>query len=279
MPTRERKEWHLQGRVAADELRLALGLGTEAITDLWAFIDAQPDVDLAFHDFGNDADGLYRWNGRRGLIVINRRVHTFGRKRFTAAHELGHHVLHRDGELTEIFDANVYDDGGERKEVEANAFAAYFLAPDAAMKAAFPGRRPAQITVEDVVDLMIRYGLSFRTAAFRLHNAGRIQARDRDRLLQEAAGEIEWTLQAKSHGEDPIRATELPPRYLYEVLRSYRRGVIDAGRLGELLLTSPEEAVEQARRHAPAEREPPADEDLGGLGDMLRDAIKDTRPT
>jgi Zn-dependent peptidase ImmA (M78 family) len=264
------------GALAADELRLERGLRSEPITDLWGLIDETPDLRLAFHDFGTDADGLYRWSGRTGLIVVNSREQHFGRKRFTAAHELGHHVMHRGATVKEIVDQDVFASGRGAEEVEANAFAAYLLAPTAAMRAAFGDTPTAEISVSDVVDMMIRFGISFTVAVNRLHNAERISARDRDRLKEESAGEILWTLSAKGKGEEPVRSPELPPDYLYEILRSYRSGLIDDQRLGELLLLTTDEAIAAVQAFAPAE-DGPREDDLGDLGKMMRDALTDTQ--
>ncbi len=69
-------------------------------------------------------------------IVINAQ-HSYVRRRFTAAHEVGHYVLHRRmHENTEVFiDHTVYfrknnlDDVDHQIELEANSFAAGLLMP------------------------------------------------------------------------------------------------------------------------------------------------------
>jgi Zn-dependent peptidase ImmA (M78 family) len=59
------------------------------------------------------------------LVVINS-SHSSGRKRFTAAHELGHIVLHPDSDEV---DYRISSSASEPKEVEANRFAAEILMP------------------------------------------------------------------------------------------------------------------------------------------------------
>lgn len=54
------------------------------------------------------------------LVIINN-SHSSGRKRFTAAHELGHIVLHPDSDEV---DYRISFSASEPKEVEANRFAA-----------------------------------------------------------------------------------------------------------------------------------------------------------
>jgi len=72
------------------------------------------------------------------------------RKRFSIAHELGHHFLHLagDGEIVtkrvDLFRESIkpeYEaDEGKRKEVEANQFAAALLMPEVLLKEAWQGR-------------------------------------------------------------------------------------------------------------------------------------------
>lgn len=89
-------------------------------------------------DLNLDTDGLCIIKDGQTTIVVNGR-HPKNRKRFTAAHELGHHFLHADagsvfvdvsGKLTRQFARNVLSSQGtDVQEVEANAFAAELLMP------------------------------------------------------------------------------------------------------------------------------------------------------
>jgi Zn-dependent peptidase ImmA (M78 family) len=79
----------------------------------------------------NGKDGEIVSFGRRSVITINSSIRPLTRKRFAAAHELGHFEMHRD--LTKIF----LDTNSEMSnwceqaglEREANEFAAEFLMP------------------------------------------------------------------------------------------------------------------------------------------------------
>lgn len=64
---------------------------------------------------------------QKKLVVINN-SHSSGRKRFTAAHELGHIVLH-PGENEIDFRLTFSDHGANSKETEAHRFAAEILMP------------------------------------------------------------------------------------------------------------------------------------------------------
>lgn len=73
------------------------------------------------------------------IIVVNSSHHS-NRQRFTIAHELGHHILHRSYLVDNVHvDKVIYrnhksSDGVHLKEIEANAFAAELLMPAAKVK-------------------------------------------------------------------------------------------------------------------------------------------------
>jgi Zn-dependent peptidase ImmA (M78 family) len=79
--------------------------------------------------------GLLAKRGNHVTILINQSDSPF-RKRFTIAHELGHHFLHLegDGEILDneedLFRTEEHDDDDDRRrEVQANQFAAALLMP------------------------------------------------------------------------------------------------------------------------------------------------------
>lgn len=78
--------------------------------------------------------------GANGAVVVVNAAHHPFRRRFTIAHECGHHVLH--GLEMHIDSAKFRDErsatGEDRDEVEANAFAAELLMPEEAVRARVP---------------------------------------------------------------------------------------------------------------------------------------------
>lgn len=232
------------GACEAGRLRLESGIGNEPIVDLWAFI-RDHGVDLAFHGFGeNGPDGVYRYDGSHALIVVNVDRQPIARQRFTAAHELGHHVIHRTiGQPMRAVDADITaPTGASSQESEAHAFAAYLLAPDAAMKSAFPGVSGKDITVENVVDLAHRFGIAVKPTIYRLHNAERIQAADRDRLIESCAGQVQRLRVQKGYDLEELRAAPLPQAFVTAVASLYENHVVDIERAAQLLRTDVEQA-------------------------------------
>jgi Zn-dependent peptidase ImmA (M78 family) len=91
-------------------------------------------IELRSADLGNDASGVLVRDGRSLVIGVNRK-HARARQRFTAAHELGHALLH-EGEPVHYdvtFRVNLRSElssqGVDVEEMEANHFAASILMP------------------------------------------------------------------------------------------------------------------------------------------------------
>ena len=90
----------------------------------------------------NGTSGLIARRGKQVLVLVEQSDPPY-RKRFTIAHELGHHFLHlsSDGEIVDreadlLREAGIADhvDPRIRREIEANQFAAALLMPAALVK-------------------------------------------------------------------------------------------------------------------------------------------------
>ena len=128
---------------------------------------------LMYPELGTDASGVLVRNN--GVVVIGvNRAHSKTRQRFTAAHELGHALLHGDTDIHHDagFQVNFRSDlsskGTDAMEIEANHFAACLLMPREFLEAdpdAF------LVDVEDstaVASLARIYGVSAHAMSLRL---------------------------------------------------------------------------------------------------------------
>lgn len=105
-------------------------------------------------DFGTPRiDGLSQWVGDHPVILINREAPT-DRKRLTIGHELGHLVMHSV-------------EPHEDMEGQANAFAAEFLMPEAAIRAEL-----RRIDLGTLVDLKRVWGVSMQALFERAYRLG-----------------------------------------------------------------------------------------------------------
>jgi Zn-dependent peptidase ImmA (M78 family) len=225
------------GERAAQALRFEMGLGHGPI-DIYDVVSRR-GVSVVFRDLEGD-DGRYVFHNGQALMIVTTACGEATRQRFTAAHELGHHELHRfsgDSETpTYLVDHNIFAKG-ERRETEANAFAATLLLPTEALRAEFPGR--PKVELEDVVTLMQRYRVSLEVTVNRLNNAKIISAARRQALLDEGWGRVR-----ELRGEEQPRKDQAIPAALEESLRRlYLAGLVGPERLSAALGLADEEVV------------------------------------
>lgn len=118
--------------------------------------------------FKDGIEGAYTRSEGQALAVVNS-LTEYVRQRFTAAHELGHHVLYREGESPASFsdidlDAPVSEPLDE--ETDADAFAAAFLMPrDLVVKVSAPFEEEER----RVIAVMAAFEVSRKSAARRCH--------------------------------------------------------------------------------------------------------------
>jgi len=155
---------------AAGEIRKLLGLGAkEPIRDICGLLEGAGIKFLRTGVASNDFFGLSVAAGDGGpAIVVNtwQRI-SVERWIFTAAHELGHLVLHR-----EDFDPDENLESKD-KEAEANLFAAHFLMPEGAFFAEW--NDTAGLALFDRVLKVKRiFRVSYRTVLYRLQEHGTV---------------------------------------------------------------------------------------------------------
>lgn len=174
-----------QGLELAEMTRRELDLGSDALGDLAAIIEAHFAVDVALSPLGTEADGLCVHAGSAALILAST-DYSDGHLRFTLAHELGHHLLGDPrGVIEENEHAMFADDAIEWR---ANAFAGHLLMPERGVRAVLDwlGEPGAGVTERAVVALMEHFGVSRQALLYQLNlldllsfDAGQQMQRDR----------------------------------------------------------------------------------------------------
>ncbi len=173
-------------------------------------------------------DGAYACRGNRCVILLNSAQYQ-PRIHFTAAHELGHHVLGHGSRL----DLDIYS-SPQQPEKDANAFAAQFLMPAASLKASTP-IKGADGT--KVLRLAIKFGVSYEAMANRLNNVGVISKLQRQELLADRWQALTQDVRDRRPGQE----RRLPVEYTERALRAYCEYRISLDRLAEILEETREE--------------------------------------
>lgn len=154
----------LDPHTAAAELREAWAVGPGPVSHLVRLIESKGIV-VIFSTLGNDQvtstiDAFSTAQTLRPVIVLTPdRADDVYRHRFTAAHELGHLVMHAD---------EVQRDGSIEKE--ADRFAAEFLMPTDEVQDDLPGR----LDWKQLNSLSHKWGVSMASLVYRSRELGQI---------------------------------------------------------------------------------------------------------
>lgn len=156
---------------AAQELRRQWGLGDGPVTHLVRRMEAHGIVVILPTEADAAAATVDAFSSRsaRPLVVLTRnRANDVYRHRFTAAHELGHLVLHGDAT------------GDSRQEREADAFAAEFLTPQASILPLLPRR----MDLGHLAGLRRTWGVSVHSLVYRCRELGLVSDATASRTYQ-----------------------------------------------------------------------------------------------
>lgn len=174
-------------------------------------------------------DGGYVRVGDAGVAIVNGTADA-GRRRFTLAHELGHHLL--ADEYTPEFGLN-----STRSEREAliNAFAIHLLMPRASVQSRWEEIAPS---VNDQRRRLIVIAAEYRvswSAAITQAVTLRLITRDEFGMLEAQRPTPADYFELGIRFGSELEAVALSPAYAQASIRAYRRGLISADRTVELL--------------------------------------------
>ena len=261
-----------QGEQVASQERRRLGLGVVPLPDMVELLEAQ-GVRTAQEALPRGVSGITLADPSVGsFIVVNSRDAAW-KQRFSFAHEYAHVLLDRPrpGILSRARDRETLP------EVRANAFSAGFLMPRRGVeqfirnlakgrasrersdvfdgeKAQRTEERPApgsqEIQIYDVARLAHHFGVSGRTAVYRLRNLRLIGQAVMEHLLQQEEQDVGRRM-ARLLGlklPDPERGVRaFQRRFLALGIEALRREAISRGKLRELarLVDTDEKSLEQ----------------------------------
>jgi len=178
---------------------------------------------------GETADGAYVVLDGGGVAVINGSMPT-GRRRFTLAHEIGHHVL-SDAYST---DHSLFDDISGYHEQLLNAFAIHLLLPRQSVARFWREHEGVQDPRGAAIALAAHFRVSWTATCSHLKNLEMIDERIREGLLSQPPLRADYMERALVYAEELVPPS-FPPRYSAAVIRAYRGNRITSARAVELL--------------------------------------------
>ena len=148
---------------------------TEAPVDVESLAKAL-GILVGYERLDNDVSGLLLVEDGVAKVAVNESHHR-NRRRFTLAHEIGHVLLHAEGDRVFVdrrFFRNRWSSKGElREEIEANAFAAALLMPRSLIRQHLEA--DSGITDVDVFRLATKFQVSEQAMTLRLVKLGYIE--------------------------------------------------------------------------------------------------------
>jgi Zn-dependent peptidase ImmA (M78 family) len=118
-----------------------------------------------------DISGMLEKTKTEKNIYVNS-THAINRQRFTVAHELGHHFLHRlDGEHKDTTTLFRKEDDSLEIDKEANKFASELLMPEKVLRTEI-ANEDANLTMDSVDNIASKFEVSVIALTYKLQNLG-----------------------------------------------------------------------------------------------------------
>lgn len=211
-------------RDLAQWVREQLGAGSEPIDSLAELCERAGQYVLAANVPGEGSSAV---DGDIAVAVVSLRGDP-GRRRATAAHELGHLVIGDEYSS----DLGVHASRGDR-EALLDAFAAELLLPSRVLT---EERGAAEVISRDqLIRLAARYRTSWSLAIRQATQAGVLSGQARRDWGRSSPARSEF-MEAVGWAPQPdLEAIRVPPRYAHAVMEAWRIGAITATRAVELM--------------------------------------------
>lgn len=264
----------------ANQMRGQYNLGYRDIGDIFPFIEQSLGYLLIRYPFGEDAlegfAAIYR--GERLVVANSSKI--LSRERFTAAHEIGHHVFDFKEGSNDILIADQETGSFNRDnlaEFRADCFAAALLMPkDGVEEVLFElGIEKGALSHTDIVRMQLAFGVSYRAMVRRLSDMGRIAHDEADYLYNyfEETGEGLKRLFRRAQAPstnllDKWNQVWVPTRYLRCLEANYESRLVSYPTLEKILAVAkmrPEEWEFEPRPEVEVEKE----EDIDALIEEL----------
>jgi len=160
----------------ASELRKVLGEDDRSQIDIFRLVQSIDNLTLVFYPMGDNISGMCIKGEKNIIIAINSSM-SYGRQRFTMAHEL-YHCYFDEGINTTICSKDI--DSNNDVEKEANLFASFFLAPPVSLSDEIKKIKSTgnKLDVSAVVKLEQFFGLSRQAILVRLIDEKELGAQD-----------------------------------------------------------------------------------------------------
>jgi len=199
----QKKQLASEAIVKALQVRKKLGLSIE---DSVSALDAAErlGIDVRLVDLPS-MEGMYVRGNRPTIILSTKRPS--GRRSFTCAHEIGHHIMGHGEQFDELVKEKTFSRASDPKEFQADCFAAFFLMPKVTVE---NGMKKRGFTYEGLDEIQVFQlaswlGVSYRGLVTHLVNGlGTISRAKGESLQKRSPKEIRQQLVGDTQGKNLI---------------------------------------------------------------------------
>lgn len=219
----------------AQELRELLGEDANSPIDIFSLINQIEGLTLVLYPLGDNISGMCVRDNEIRLVAINSTM-SYGRQRFSLAHEL-YHLYYDDDSGFNVCSKRL--DPKSETEKCADQFASYFLAPHRSLRSAIKkvaGNNP--LSMQNVIELEQYFGMSHLAMFWRLVSEGYLSSNMLDTYsygVKSAARKLGYD--DKLYKPTPV---DLQRRtyghYLKQVEELRQNDLVSSGKIDELLL-------------------------------------------
>jgi len=159
----------------AVELRKKLGEDSFSPIDVFTMVSGSDELTVLFYPMSGKISGMCIADENIKIIGINSN-NTYGRQRFTIAHELYH--MYYQGNVSRTLCLKDLDAKKDTTEKEADMFASFFLAPYDAFREFIERRinkKSGELDIFDVIRIEQHFGFSRQAILWRLISEGYLQ--------------------------------------------------------------------------------------------------------
>ncbi len=230
-------------RIEADTFRGKCKLSRYGIIDL--FKDCERlGYKLLRYPLGETADLGFALLKDNDIIIFTNTCSRLSREIFTLAHEIGHTILHMNGEASFIDDSiTISGRNTDEKEQEANYFAACLLMPADNVKKfidlEIAGFNKDGLSALDIARIMSEFNVSFDMTLNRLENLGIINTNEKLKLDNERnekrVGNLLKSVGGNSKLNVPSTDIDIPYEYIDYVIYNYNHNAIPKETLERVL--------------------------------------------
>lgn len=220
-------------------LRKELGEDTASPIDIFSLVRTITRLTLVFYPMGDHLSGMCIKNDGNPVIAVNSSM-SFGRQRFSMAHEL-YHLYYDDNKYSTVCALKI--GAGNDIEKSADRFASYFLMPPVALSESIKkiyDISKSSLGIKEIVMLEQYFGISRQALLYRLIEENKLTSGQADQYRQ---GVVRT---AVNLGYDDSLYKPLPEGKQYKTYGFYirqaeellQKDFVSVGKYEQLLLTA-----------------------------------------